>query len=103
MRTSSRQHVRSRSLFPTVCHEPRALTTVIAKSRNAIACSRLILVALAAGIMSVPIAASVKAEDTTVIHKDDGYGSRKTIIKKHDDRTYVAPREEKKVIIHHDD
>jgi hypothetical protein len=64
---------------------------------------KLILVAIAAGIMSVPVAASVKAEDTTVIHKDDGYGNRKTIIKKHDDRTYVAPREEKKVIIHHDD
>ena len=63
---------------------------------------KLILVAIAAGVMSAPLAASVKAEDTTVIHKD-GYGDRKTIIKKHDDRSYVAPREEKKVIIHHDD
>jgi hypothetical protein len=48
-------------------------------------------VAIAAGIMSVPLAASVKAEDTTVIHKDDGYGNRKTIIKKHDDRTGILP------------
>jgi hypothetical protein len=47
--------------------------------------------AIAAGIMSVPLAASVKAEDTTVIHKDDGYGNRKTIIKKHDDRTGILP------------
>jgi hypothetical protein len=35
--------------------------------------------------------------------KPDRIAHRKTIIKKHDDRTYVAPREEKKAIIHHDD
>jgi hypothetical protein len=65
---------------------------------------KFILAAVAASIAAIPLAASVKAEDTTVIRRDDGYGDHKTIIKKHDDdRTYVAPREERKVIIHHDD
>ncbi len=64
---------------------------------------KLILAAVAASIVSVPLAATVKAEDTTVIHRDDGYGDRKTIIKKHEDRSYVAPRDERKVIIHHGD
>jgi Spy/CpxP family protein refolding chaperone len=63
---------------------------------------KLVLAAMAAAIVSVPLAATVKAEDTTVIHKSDGYGDHKTIIKKHEDRTMMAPREERKVIIHHD-
>jgi hypothetical protein len=64
---------------------------------------KLILAAMAAAIVSVPLAATVKAEDTTVIHKSDGYGDHKTIIKKHDDRDYAEPRDERKVIIHHDE
>lgn len=62
---------------------------------------KLMLAIAAAAIAGVPVATVVKAEDTTVIHKSDGMGDHKTIIKKHDDRL-VGPREEKKVIIHHD-
>ena len=43
MRKSPRSHVRSRSLFPAVCHEPCALTTVSDNSRNSIARSRLLI------------------------------------------------------------
>jgi hypothetical protein len=58
---------------------------------------RLILAASAVSIMmSVPLAATVKAEDTTIIKKDDG-DSSKTVIKKDE------PYGEKKVIIHKDD
>ena len=63
---------------------------------------KLILAAVAVSFASFPLATAVQAGDTTVIHKDDGFGGRKTIIKKHEDRTYLAPREERKVIIHHD-
>jgi hypothetical protein len=62
----------------------------------------ILMAAVVAAVASVPFAASVQAEDTTVIHKDYDNGDHKVIIKKHDDRGYVAPREEKKVIIHHD-
>lgn len=49
--------------------------------------------------MSVPLAAIVKAQDTTVIRKDDGDTSSKTVIKKKDE-----PFGDKKVIIKkHDD
>jgi hypothetical protein len=61
---------------------------------------RVIMIATAAAIlMSVPMAAVVKAEETTVIKKDkDVDGDRtKTIIKKEEPR-----HEEKKVIIHKD-
>jgi hypothetical protein len=61
-----------------------------------------IMAIVVASIAGIPFAASVRADDTTVIRKNDGYGDHKTIIKKHDDRGYAAPREEKKVIIHHD-
>jgi hypothetical protein len=44
----------------------------------------------------------VKAEETTVIKRENGMGDHRTEIRKHDDRM-VGPREEKKVIIHHDD
>lgn len=64
---------------------------------------KLVVAAVVGAIFSVPLAGIVKAEDTTVIRKDDGLGDHKTIIKKNEDRGYVAPREEKKVIIHHDD
>jgi hypothetical protein len=65
---------------------------------------KLIFAAMAGAIATVPLAGVVKAEDTTVIHKNNGYGDHKTIIKKHEDRNYVAPPVgDKKVIIHHDD
>jgi hypothetical protein len=58
---------------------------------------RAIMLAItAAFIMSVPMAAAVKAEDTTVIKKDVDGDRSKTIIKKKEE-----PRDtEKKVIIH---
>ncbi len=62
---------------------------------------KIILPIVAAAIAGLPLATVVKAEDTTVIHKEGGMGDHKTIIKKHDERL-VGPREEKKVIIHHD-
>ena len=59
---------------------------------------KLIFAAVATSIgMSVPLATVAKAEDTTIIKKDDGYGDSKTIIKKDE------PSDEKKVIIHRDD
>jgi hypothetical protein len=59
---------------------------------------RAIMLAItAAFIMSVPMAAAVKAEDTTVIKKDFDGDRTKTVIKKKEE-----PREEKKVIIRKD-
>ena len=54
----------------------------------------IMLATTAAFIMSVPMAAAVKAEDTTVIKKDFDGDRTKTVIKKKEE-----PREEKKVII----
>jgi hypothetical protein len=61
---------------------------------------KLIFASLAVFIVAAPIASVVKAEDTTVIKKDDGDTS-KTIIKKRDDVNVVpVPHtEEKKTII----
>jgi hypothetical protein len=59
---------------------------------------RAIMLAItAAFIMSVPMAAAVKAEETTVIKKDVDGDRSKTVIKKKEE-----PREDKKVIIHKD-
>jgi hypothetical protein len=59
---------------------------------------RAIMLAItAAFIMSVPMAAAVKAEDTTVIKKDVDGDRTKTVIKKKEE-----PREEKKIIIRKD-
>jgi hypothetical protein len=59
---------------------------------------RAIMLAItAAFIMSVPMAAAVKAEDTTIIKKDVDGDRSKTVIKKKEE-----PREDKKVIIHKD-
>ena len=60
----------------------------------------IMLATAAAFIMSVPMTAAVKAEDTTVIKKDlDGDHDRsKTVIKKEEPRRDV----EKKVIIRKD-
>jgi outer membrane lipoprotein SlyB len=61
---------------------------------------KLLFGAIALAILGAPIATSlnVKAEDTTVIKRDGGFGDRTTVIKK-EDRPVV---DEKKVIIHHD-
>jgi hypothetical protein len=58
----------------------------------------IMLATAAAFIMSVPMAAAVKAEDTTVIKKDVDGDRSKTIIKKEEPRDV-----EKKVIIHKED
>ena len=71
---------------------------------------KVILATVAAIIvMCVPLAATVRAEDTTVIKKENSDGDRSTtVIKKHDedrDRGAVIvspPSDEKKVIIHKD-
>jgi hypothetical protein len=58
----------------------------------------IMLVITAAFIMSVPMAAAVKAEETTVIKKDVDGDRSKTVIKKKEE-----PRDtEKKVIIRKD-
>ena len=60
---------------------------------------RAIMLAItAAFIMSVPMAAAVKAEDTTIIKKDVDGDRSKTVIKKEEPRRDV----EKKVIIRKD-
>jgi hypothetical protein len=59
----------------------------------------IMLATAAAFIMSVPMAAAVKAEDTTVIKKDVDGDRSKTIIKKEEPRDRDV---EKKVIIRKD-
>ena len=57
---------------------------------------KLIFATTAALILTAPLATLVKADETTVIKKDDGLGDRKTIIKKHDeDRAIIRAPEEK--------
>jgi hypothetical protein len=58
------------------------------------------LATAAAFIMSVPMAAAVKAEDTTIIKKDVDGDRSKTIIKKEEPRDHDV---DKKVIIRKDD
>jgi hypothetical protein len=59
----------------------------------------IMLATAAAFIMSVPMAAAVKAEDTTVIKKDVDGDRSKTVIKKEEPRDRDV---EKKVIIRKD-
>jgi hypothetical protein len=59
----------------------------------------IMLATAAAFIMSVPMAAAVKAEDTTVIKKDIDGERSKTIIKKEEPRDRDV---DKKVIIRKD-
>jgi hypothetical protein len=63
----------------------------------------LVFVTAAALVMSVQLVASAKAQDTTVIKRNDDTG-RTTVIKKHEDRPFVAVpgAEDKKVIIRKD-
>jgi hypothetical protein len=60
----------------------------------------IMLATAAAFIMSVPMAAAVKAEDTTIIKKDVDGDRSKTIIKKEEPRDHDV---DKKVIIRKDD
>lgn len=65
----------------------------------------IVLATAAALILSTQLVASAKAEDTTVIKKDNDAGESTTVIKKHEDRPFVAvpsTQTEKKVIIHKD-
>lgn len=60
---------------------------------------KLIFASLAAAIVTAPLASAVKAEDTTIIKKDDG-DSSKTIIKKRDDVNVVpVPHTEERTTI----
>jgi hypothetical protein len=63
----------------------------------------MILMATAA-LMTVQIAASARADETTIIKKDQPADSSTTVIKKRDDINLlpVPHTEEKKVIIHKD-
>ncbi len=60
---------------------------------------KLILASLAAAILTAPIASVARADETTVIKRDDG--DSKTIIKKRDDVNVlpVPHVEEKRTII----
>lgn len=65
---------------------------------------KLILAALAVVILAAPMGQAVRAEDTTVIKRDNDADQTTTVIKKRDD---VAPlpvphNEEKKTIIKKD-
>ena len=64
---------------------------------------KFFLLTAAATIVSLPLVATVKAEETTVIKKD-APADRTTVIKRDVDRPAVVapPVVEKKVIIHHD-
>ncbi len=66
---------------------------------------KLLMVTMAAAIMTVPMATAVRAEDTTVIKRNDD--GDKTVVKKRDE-LHVLPVphvEEKKTVIkkEHDD
>ena len=65
----------------------------------------MILAAGAALILSTQIATFAKAEDTTVIRRDHPVGETTVIKKREGVDVLPVPhaREEKKVIIHHDD
>jgi Ni/Co efflux regulator RcnB len=67
---------------------------------------KLILATVAAVIVTAPMTATVRAEDTTIIKKDDNTGD-KTVVKKRDELNVlpVPHVEEKKTIIkkEHDD
>ena len=63
---------------------------------------RKILLALAAtAVMAAPMATAVKAEDTTVIKRDNDSGDHKTtVIKKdHDVNVLPVPHEEEKTTV----
>ena len=61
---------------------------------------KLMLAAVAAVIVTAPMTAAVRAEDTTIIKKDDDTGD-KTVIKKRDELNVlpVPHVEEKKTVI----
>jgi Ni/Co efflux regulator RcnB len=65
----------------------------------------IVLATVAAFALSTPLALSAKAEDTTVIKKENGFGDKTVIKKKEPSSTTVIkkeePRVDKKVIIDH--
>jgi len=65
----------------------------------------LVFATAAALVLSTQLVASAEAQDTTTIKKDNDAGQSTTIIKKHEDRPFLAvpsAQTEKKVIIHKD-
>ena len=62
---------------------------------------KLILATIAAAIVTAPMITVVKAEDTTIIKRDNDGDRSKTVIKKRDDVNLlpVPHTEEKKTII----
>ena len=62
---------------------------------------KFILATMAAVIVTAPLATVVKAEDTTVIKRDNGGDRSKTVIKKHEDVNMmpVPHTEQRKTII----
>jgi hypothetical protein len=96
-------------LFPIICAILREQTVAnifssVRELQRRYSMRALMLTAAAALVMSVQIAAVAKAEDTTIIKKDNDAGTT-TVIKKNDEDNAVirAPTaEDKKVIIHKD-
>ncbi|HUI14648.1 MAG TPA: hypothetical protein VL048_14400 [Xanthobacteraceae bacterium] len=63
----------------------------------------LVFVTAAALVMSVQMIASAKAQDTTIIKRNDDTGQTTVIKKRREDRPFLAvPDTEKKVIIRKD-
>jgi hypothetical protein len=62
----------------------------------------LILAAIAAVIVGAPLASAVKAEDTTVIRKDEPDRNTTVIKKKEDVNVLPVPHREEKTIIKKD-
>lgn len=62
---------------------------------------KLILAALAVVVLGAPVGQAVRADDTTVIKRDNGEDSNTTVIKKRDQAAPlpVPHTEEKKTII----
>jgi len=61
---------------------------------------KIVLAVVAAAIAGAPLPTVAKAEGTTTMHKNEAMGEHKTL-KKYQNR-YVAPREGKKMMMHHD-
>ena len=63
---------------------------------------KLILATVAAVIVGAPLASAVKAEDTTVIRKDEPERDKTVIKKKEDVNVLPVPHREEKTIIKKD-
>jgi hypothetical protein len=64
--------------------------------------SRLAMITALALLMSAPFVAGAKAEDTTVIQKDQPESSSTTVVKKRDDINLlpIPHTDERKTVIH---